>query len=414
MLLLVSQLQRNGLTHKNQEHNVLISDILYEQDQEVTQAQLDALEKVLDRVFAQVGIDVEFTRHFLDRVNDERNRRQITIKELGLLFKKEFIKHGKPIARMGPDAEAVMKDMETDINLPFALRWDANNNELDLIAKTVMRKSDFRTSNKTFTVERADEVYDILDNVECGPFDGGCVLVAQALQQIHGGDIVVLVNNQGIADHAAVKVGNNLIDFDGALPVKQFIKRFEDNERVDIKGIRPIQKGDLPEAPRDEKLVPQLVNALTESTLSEGYKLQLERGADMDVLHITDTATGRRTEVRGKPNYETNYDADDKLHQLLDRIGKASNISDLINGEVVGINPRHPDGARAKKHADTAFNENFADGKVKGKSRPGRVKKAGASCKGSVTDLRAKAKKYSGERGKMYHWCANMKAGKKK
>ena len=37
--------------------------------------------------------------------------------------------------------------------------------------------------------------------------------------------------------------------------------------------------------------------------------------------------------------------------------------------------------------------ENFADGKVKGKSRPGRVKRAGASCKGSVTELRAKAKK---------------------
>ena len=58
--------------------------------------------------------------------------------------------------------------------------------------------------------------------------------------------------------------------------------------------------------------------------------------------------------------------------------------------------------------------ENFADGKVKGKSRPGRVKRAGASCKGSVTDLRAKAKKYGGEKGKMYHWCANMKGGKKK
>ena len=60
------------------------------------------------------------------------------------------------------------------------------------------------------------------------------------------------------------------------------------------------------------------------------------------------------------------------------------------------------------------FVENFADGKKKGKSRPGRVKKSGASCKGSVTSLRAKAKKYSGERGKMYHWCANMKGGKKK
>lgn len=58
-------------------------------------------------------------------------------------------------------------------------------------------------------------------------------------------------------------------------------------------------------------------------------------------------------------------------------------------------------------------NENFADGKIKGKSRPGRVKRAGASCKGSVTSLRAKARKYGGERGKMYHWCANMKGGKK-
>ena len=60
------------------------------------------------------------------------------------------------------------------------------------------------------------------------------------------------------------------------------------------------------------------------------------------------------------------------------------------------------------------FRENFADGKKKGKSRPGRVKRAGASCKGSVTSLRSKAKKSSGERAKMYHWCANMKSGRKK
>jgi 5'(3')-deoxyribonucleotidase len=58
--------------------------------------------------------------------------------------------------------------------------------------------------------------------------------------------------------------------------------------------------------------------------------------------------------------------------------------------------------------------ENFADGKKKGKSRPGRVKRAGASCKGSVTSLRKKAKNASGERAKMYHWCANMKSGRNK
>ena len=58
--------------------------------------------------------------------------------------------------------------------------------------------------------------------------------------------------------------------------------------------------------------------------------------------------------------------------------------------------------------------ENFADGKKKGKSRPGRVKKSGASCNGSVTELRKKAKNASGEKAKMYHWCANMKGGKRK
>ena len=60
------------------------------------------------------------------------------------------------------------------------------------------------------------------------------------------------------------------------------------------------------------------------------------------------------------------------------------------------------------------FNENFADGKKKGKSRPGRVKRSGASCNGSVTSLRKKAKNASGEKAKMYHWCANMKSGRKK
>jgi len=58
--------------------------------------------------------------------------------------------------------------------------------------------------------------------------------------------------------------------------------------------------------------------------------------------------------------------------------------------------------------------ENFADGKKKGKSRPGRVKRSGASCNGSVTALRKKAKNSSGERARMYHWCANMKSGRKK
>jgi len=70
--------------------------------------------------------------------------------------------------------------------------------------------------------------------------------------------------------------------------------------------------------------------------------------------------------------------------------------------------------AQGIKTVKAYIGENFADGKKKGKSRPGRVKRSGASCNGSVTELRAKAKKASGEKAKMYHWCANMKGGKKK
>ena len=93
-------------------------------------------------------------------------------------------------------------------------------------------------------------------------------------------------------------------------------------------------------------------------SVNEGYKLQLERDTDMMVLNITDTKTGKRTEVRGKSGYETNnYDANDKLHQLLDKISKSANISELMNGEVVGINPKHPDGPSAKTATTKAFNE---------------------------------------------------------
>jgi hypothetical protein len=69
---------------------------------------------------------------------------------------------------------------------------------------------------------------------------------------------------------------------------------------------------------------------------------------------------------------------------------------------------------KGEQFLNTSLNENFADGKVKGRSRPGRVKRAGASCNGSVTSLRKRAKAASGERARMYHWCANMKSGKKK
>lgn len=120
----------------------------YESDElmeEITKANLNDVEKFADKIFAKVGIDIEFTKHFLDRVNDKRNGKDITVAELTRLFKQTYKKHGKKIPKMGDDAEAVLNDLQTDINLPFVLQWDGK--EFDLIAKTVMRKKDFKTNN---------------------------------------------------------------------------------------------------------------------------------------------------------------------------------------------------------------------------------------------------------------------------
>ena len=83
-----------------------------------------------------------------------------------------------------------------------------------------------------------------------------------------------------------------------------------------------------------------------------------------------------------------------------------------MNGEVVTINPKHPDSDRAKAATDKAYSENFADGKKPG--RKGLAKRSGVNTKASVSSLRKTAKSSSGEKQRMAHWLANMKAGKAK
>ena len=75
------------------------------------------------------------------------NKEQITIEELRSLFQKTYQKYAKDIVKKEVDWQAVLKDLQSKINIPFVLVWDKKNNELDLVAKTVMRKNDFKTSN---------------------------------------------------------------------------------------------------------------------------------------------------------------------------------------------------------------------------------------------------------------------------
>jgi hypothetical protein len=114
-------------------------------EKKITQSDLDQVEKYADRLFASLKIDVEFTKHFMDRVNDARNLKQITVAELIRLFKQAYRRYGKKIAKMTDQANAVINDMKTDINMPFVIDVDSRG-DMELIAKTVMRKKNFTTS----------------------------------------------------------------------------------------------------------------------------------------------------------------------------------------------------------------------------------------------------------------------------
>ena len=50
-----------------------------QQKEDFTQKDVNDLEKFADRILAKYGIDVEFTRHFVDRLNDPRNSPEIKV-----------------------------------------------------------------------------------------------------------------------------------------------------------------------------------------------------------------------------------------------------------------------------------------------------------------------------------------------
>ena len=309
--------------------------------EDISTVDLQQLEKFADKLFGKVGIDVEFTRHFLDRVNDVRNQKPITMSELTRLFKQEYKRWGKPIAQMGPDQEAVMKDLQTDINLPFALRWDEKNQELDLIAKTIMRKKGFRTPNQEFPVENAP------------------------------GSIASKINWGGQNKPIKKKASQQQQDPNQLAWWQRLKQRVMGEEEVQEETPWSMLKRKAGHAVN----APQYVKAAT------------------FLHHIIKR---KHKETNGNLRHSLGYYA-----QMI-----ASQTGDKLNW-------RELQDEYLRMFGNEMF-ENFADGKVKGKSRPGRVKRAGASCDGSVSELRRKAKNSSGEKQKMYHWCANMKSGKKK
>ena len=111
-----------------------------------SQKHLDDLEKFADHLLNKWNIDIEFSKHFNERMSDSRNIPCIKLSELQQLFKKISKDHGEKIKSQN-DHQAVLKDIQTSLNLPFVI--EINNDQLQITMKTIMRKKDFKTSNPT-------------------------------------------------------------------------------------------------------------------------------------------------------------------------------------------------------------------------------------------------------------------------
>jgi len=119
-------------------------------DRPITENELRHIEKYLDSVWKHLGVEFEFTKHFFDRVNDSRNRKQITAQELVKIFTEAYKRYGKMIAgKVTPEKEnsfdTVLTDLSTKVNSPVVVVWDKQAKELKMVAKTVMRVNHFYT-----------------------------------------------------------------------------------------------------------------------------------------------------------------------------------------------------------------------------------------------------------------------------
>lgn len=108
------------------------------------------LEKFADRLLNKFGVDIQFTKHFAERMSSDRNHPCIKLAELQSLFKRIEANKAEKIKKH-PNGEFVIVDAQKDLNLPVVITY--KNGEFDVVAKTIMRKKNFLTTSPKIRVE---------------------------------------------------------------------------------------------------------------------------------------------------------------------------------------------------------------------------------------------------------------------
>ena len=108
---------------------------------EIPMADLQKIDKFADKKLNPVNVVIT-DKHFFDRLNDPRNGKEISSAELIGFFKRLSKKKKEFLDFLDKYKQVVASDDRTNLNIPFMKQ--ANK----VIAKTVMRKKDFKTQNQ--------------------------------------------------------------------------------------------------------------------------------------------------------------------------------------------------------------------------------------------------------------------------
>jgi hypothetical protein len=111
----------------------------------MAKSDVQAVDQFADKILNPVDVDLT-SKHFFDRLNDPRNEKDINQAELIGFFKRLSRSKKKFIEFLDTYKQVVATDDRTNINIPFMKR--ANR----AIAKTIMRKKDFKTPDKKLDI----------------------------------------------------------------------------------------------------------------------------------------------------------------------------------------------------------------------------------------------------------------------
>lgn len=117
---------------------------------EMPPADLQKAELAIDIMFRDIGLDVQFSQHFKNRVLDDGSEARdtdVTAREIYKAFNALKIKYGERLMAASNNRKefvAILKDMSTDLNIPFVIDYDRAYKGLHkLKATTLMRKRNF-------------------------------------------------------------------------------------------------------------------------------------------------------------------------------------------------------------------------------------------------------------------------------